>query len=218
MNVRLRRPMSRNDRTCACRVRIGALGLSLCFLASQNAVAFDYPLQEEQVREAYFLGRTTDGEKLSDFYKQYVHYFPFPARGPYYSYVESVEFRTPYELVVLRSREKLNQYSALEADEDYRAHPNQVVVRVMISFKLGYAGPIPPTNSFKVRVSQSDPIEPKQFNTEWLCHLWNDCGVTRFAILLWFDAEQFASGAAKIKIMTPDGQILKTEFDLDELT
>jgi len=187
-------------------------------LASQNAVAFDYPLQEEQVREAYFLGRTTDGEKLADFYKQYVHYFPFPARGPYYSYVESVEFRTPYELVVLRSREKLNQYSALEADEDYRAHPNQVVVRVMISFKLGYAGPIPPTNSFKVRVSQSDPIEPKQFNTEWLCNLWNDCGVTRFAIQLWFDAEQFASGAAKIKIMTPDGQILKTEFDLDKLT
>ena len=210
--------MSRNDRTCACRVRIGALGLILCFLGSQNAVSFDYPLQEEQVREAYFLGRTTDGEKLTDFYKQYVHYFPFPARGPYYSYVESVEFRTPYELVVLRSREKLNQYSALEADEDYRAHPDQVVVRVMISFKLGYAGPIPPTNSFKVRVSQSDPIEPKQFHTEWLCNLWNDCGVTRFAILLWFDAEQFESGAAKIKIMTPDGQILKTEFDLDKLT
>jgi len=187
-------------------------------LASQTAVAFDSPLQEEQVREAYFLGRTTDGEKLSDFYKQYVHYFPFPARGPYYSYVESVEFRTPYELVVLRSRGRLNQYSALEADEDYRAHPNQVVVRVMISFKLGYAGPIPPTNRFNVRVSQSDPIEPKQFNTEWLCNLWNDCGVARFAILLWFDAEQFASGAAKVKITTPDGQILKTEFDLDKLT
>ena len=216
--VKQREPMSRNDRTCACRVRIVALGLTLCLLASQNAVAFVYPLQEEQVREAYFLGRTTDGEKLSDFYKQYVHYFPFPARGPYYSYVESVEFRTPYELVVLRSREKLNQYSALEADEDYRAHPNQVVVRVMISFKLGYAGPIPPTNRFNVRISQSDPIEPKQFNTEWLCHLWNDCGVTRFAILLWFDAEQFASGAAKVKITTPDGQILKTEFDLDKLT
>ena len=210
--------MSRNDRTCACRVRIGALGLILCFLGSQNAVSFDYPLQEEQVREAYFLGRTTDGEKLSDFYKQYVHYFPFPARGPYYSYVESVEFRTPYELVVLRSRGRLNQYTALEADEDYRAHPNQVVVRVMISFKLGYAGPIPPTNRFNVRVSQSDPIEPKQFNTEWLCNLWNDCGVARFAILLWFDAEQFASGAAKVKITTPDGQILKTEFDLDKLT
>src|SRR6266481_8086175 len=150
-----REPMSRNDRTCACRVRIGALGLSLCFLASQNAVAFDYPLQEEQVREAYFLGRTTDGEKLTDFYKQYVRYFPFPARGPYYSYVESVEFRTPYEQVVLRSRQNLNQYSSLEAEKDYRAHPNLIVVRVLISYMINYVGPIQPTSSFKVRVSQA---------------------------------------------------------------
>jgi len=187
-------------------------------LASQNAVAFNYPLQEEQVREAYFLGRTTDGEKLKDFYKQYVHYFSFPARGPFYSYVESVEFRTPYERVVLRSREKLNQYSAIEADEDYRAQSNVIVVRAMISYKLGYAGPIPPNSSFKVRVSQADPIEPKKLTTESICSAWQDCGVTVFAVVLWFDAEQFAPGAAKVKITTPDGQILKTEFDLDKLT
>ncbi len=191
---------------------------NLCFLASQNAIAIKYPLQEEQVREAYSLGRTTDGEKLKDFYEQYVRYFPFPARSPYYSCVESVEFRTPYERVVLRSREKLNQYSALEADEDYRAQPNVMVVRVMISFKLGYVGPIPPASSFNVRVSQADPIEPRKFTTESICNLWADCGVTRFAILLWFDAEQFSSGAAKVKVATPDGQILKTEFDLDKLT
>src|SRR6266481_4620574 len=85
--VKQRKPMGRNGKTCTCRVRIGALGLSLCLLASQNAVAFDYPLQEEQVREAYFLGRTTDGEKLADFYKQYVHYFSFSARGAYSDFV-----------------------------------------------------------------------------------------------------------------------------------
>jgi hypothetical protein len=210
--------MPRNDRTSGWRGRVRALSLSLCFLASQNAVAFNYPLQEEQVREAYFLGRTTDGEKLKDFYKKYVHYFSFPARNPYYSYVESVEFRTPFERVVLRSREKLNQYSAIEAEEDYRAQPNVIVVRAMISFKLGYAGPIPPTSSFEVRVSQADPIEPKKLTTESICAVWQDCGVTRFAVLLWFDAEQFASGTAKVKITTPDGQILKTEFNLAKLT
>jgi len=187
-------------------------------LASQNAAAFSYPLQEEQVREAYFLGRTTNGRKLTDFYKRYVRFFPFPARGPYFSYVESVEFRTPCERVVLRSWEKLNQYSALEADEDYRAQPNVIVVRVMISYKMAYTGPEPPANSFKVRVSQADPIEPKKITTESICNLWDDCGVTRFAILLWFDAEQFDSVAAKVKISTPDGQTLRTEFDLDKLT
>jgi hypothetical protein len=132
--------------------------------------------------------------------------------------VESVEFRTPYEQVVLRSREKLNQYSALEADEDYRAQPDAIAVRVMISFNLGYAGLIPPTSRFKVRVSQADPIEPKKLTTESICSAWQDCGVTKFAVLLWFDAAQFTSGAAKVKITTPDGQIRKTEFDLDKLT
>jgi hypothetical protein len=185
-------------------------------LASQNAVAFNYPLQEEQVREAYFLGRTTDGEKLKDFYKQYVHYFSFPARSPYYSYVESVEFRTPYERVVLRSREKLNQYSAIEADEDYRAQPNLVLVRVVVSYKNAYVGPRLPTSSFKVSVSQADAIEPKKLTTETICA--PKCVTAKYAIVLWFDAEQFSSGAAKVKITTPDGQILNTEFNLDKLT
>src|SRR5713226_9338870 len=157
--------MCANGKIAGLRIRIGAFALGLCFLASQNAAAFNYPLQQEHVREAYFLGRTTNNEKLIDFYKQYVHYFPFPARGPYFSYVESVEFRTPYERVVLRSREKLNQYSALEADEDYRAYPNVIVVRVMISYKMAYTGPESPANSFKVRVSQADPIEPKNITT-----------------------------------------------------
>jgi hypothetical protein len=199
-------------------IRIGTLGLSLVFLASQNAMAFTYPLQEEHVREAYFLGRTTNNEKLIDFYKQYVHDFPFPARSAYFCVVESAEFRTPYEQIVLRSRLNMNQYSSLEAEKDYRAHPNLVVVRIMISYKINYIGPIPPPSSFKVRVSQADSIEPRKLTIEPICSVWQDCGVTRFAILLWFDAEQFASGTAKVKVATPDGQTLRTEFDLDKLT
>src|ERR1700719_3304947 len=148
-------------KTAGLRNRIGSFALGLCLLAPQNVLAFTYPLQGEYVREAYFLGRTTDGKKFKDFYEQYVRYFPFPSRGPYFSYVESVEYRTPYEQVVLRSREKLNQYSAIDADEDYRAHPNLIAVRVLISYQLLYAGPEPATSSFKVRVSQADPIEPK---------------------------------------------------------
>jgi hypothetical protein len=208
-------------KTAGLRIRIGAFALGLCFLAPQNVLAFTYPLQGEYVREAYFLGRTTDGKKFKDFYEQYVRYFPFPSRGPYFSYVESVEYRTPYEQVVLRSRQNLSQYSSLEAEKDYQAQPNPVVVRVLISYKLGYVGTLPPPSSFKVHVSQVDAgtIEPKKLTTETICSvLWNsDCGAPRFAILLSFDAEEFASGTAKIKIVTPDGQTIKTEFDLDNL-
>jgi len=215
--VEHRDPICRIVKTGSLRIRIGAFALGLCFLAPQHVSAFTYPLQGEYVREAYFLGRTTDGKKLADFYKPYVHGFPYPARGPYFSFVESVEFRTPYEQAVLRSQQNLNQYSSLQAEKDYEAHPNLVIVRVLISFKPGYVGPVPPTSSFTVHVSQLDSIDPKKLSTETICFVWDECGVTRFAILLWFDAEQFASGTAKIKIVTPDGQIIKTEFDLDNL-
>jgi hypothetical protein len=184
-------------------------------LASQNATAITYPLQEEHIREAYFLGRTTNSKKLTDFYKQYVHNFPYPDRGPYFSYVESVEFRTPYEQAVLRSQQKLNQYSALEADKDYRAQPNLVVVRVVVSYKNAYVGPRPPTSSFKVSISQVDSIEPKKLTTETICA--PKCRSAKYAVLLWFDAEQFTTGTADVKVTTPDGQTLQTEFDLDNL-
>ena len=208
-------------KTAGLRIRIGAFALGLCLLTPQLVSAFTYPLQGEYVREAYFLGRTTDGKKFKDFYEQYVRYFPFPARGPYFSYVESFEFRTPYEQVVLRSLQNLSQYSSMEAEKDYQAQPNLVVVRVLISYKLGYVGALPPASSFKIHVSQPDvsAIEPKKLATESICSLSGngDCGAIRFAILLSFDAEQFASGTAKIKIVTPDGQTIKTEFDLDNL-
>ena len=80
-NVESRKPTRPIVKTVSIRIRIGAFALGLCLLASQNVMAFTYPLQGEYVREAYFLGRTTDGKKFKDFYEQYVRYFPFPARG-----------------------------------------------------------------------------------------------------------------------------------------
>src|ERR1700730_12868558 len=129
-------PMCPIVKTAGLRIRIGAFALGLCFFASLHVSAFTYPLQADDVRKAYFLCRTTDGKKLKDFYEQYVRFFAFPARGPYFSYVESVEYRTPYEQVVLRSLQNLSQYSSMEAEKDYQAQPNLVVVRVLISYKL----------------------------------------------------------------------------------
>src|ERR1700719_1897520 len=130
-------------KTAGLRNRIGSFALGLCLLAPQNVLAFTYPLQGEYVREAYFLGRTTDGKKFKDFYEQYV----------------------------LRSRQNLSQYSSLEAEKDYQAQPNLVVVRVLISYKLGYVGTLPPASSFKVHVSQTDAgtIEPKKLTIETIC-------------------------------------------------
>ena len=72
--------------------------------------------------------------KLNDFLNRYVRTFPLPVTG---LAVQSIEFRTPYELVVQRALERQFNYSAQDAQQDYSAHPDLVVVRVMISFTAG---------------------------------------------------------------------------------
>lgn len=72
-------------------------------LCSFNALAFNYPLQLEEINEAYALGRTNNRSALADFLNQYEHDFKIPSDNPV-AYVSSVEFQTPYEQIVLRSQ------------------------------------------------------------------------------------------------------------------
>jgi len=59
------------------------MALSLCAVAGQGASAYVHRLDEHSVREAYFLGRTTDAEKLTKFLGQYVRRFRLPVQGPH---------------------------------------------------------------------------------------------------------------------------------------
>src|ERR1700680_3719670 len=141
-------------------VQIRAFVLGLCALLSLNALAFTSSLQPEEVQEAYSLGQTTNHEELADFLKQYKHDLQFPSDNPTV-FAQSVEFQTPYEQIVLRSQ-RTNGYNKFQADEDYRAHPGLVMVRVVVSLKTGYSGPMPPAESFKVVVSQVSSIKPSK--------------------------------------------------------
>jgi len=60
---------------------------------------------------------------------------PLPKSGPH---IAEVEFRTPYEQVVLRARQAPGSYSAQQAEEDYRAQPDLVLVRVRINLTPTY--------------------------------------------------------------------------------
>jgi hypothetical protein len=199
-------------------VRIRAYAPGLCLLLSQSAFAFDYPLPPDEVREAYYLGQTSDREKLADFYKPYVHEFPYPDEHPI-AYAESIEFRTAYELVVLRSQQGV-RYGPFQADADYKANSALVQVRIVIAYRQTYAGPMPSLENFKFLVSQQKTIEPRKLTTAVLCNPavdGNPCLGYRLEALLSFDARQFGPGIATVKVETPDGQVVRTEFDLDKL-
>jgi hypothetical protein len=204
-------------------VRIGVFVLSLGALLSFNALAFNSSLQPEEVREAYSLGQTTNHEELADFFKQYTHSFPYPPDHPD-AFAQSVEFQTPYEQIVLRTL-RATRYSKFQADEDYQANSGLVIVRVVVALKLNYAGPVPPADSFKVVVSQTKPIEPEKMTNTVTCDPFSataspgntDCSPYTREILLTFNAEQFAPGKAKVKVVLPQGQPLETTYNLDKL-
>jgi len=197
--------------------------LALCALSSLNALAFNSSLQPEEVRDAYSLGKTSSHQNLADFLNQYEHDFKYPSDNPI-AFVSSVEFQTPYEQIVLRSH-RTTQYTRFQADADYRANPGLVIVRVVAALKQNYAGPVPPSDSFKVVVSQAKPIGPRKTISTVTCdphnpydsQVTNACAAYTREILLQFDAEQFLPGRTTVKVLLPFGQSLETKYNLDKL-
>ncbi len=213
-------------------VPLGAVVASLGLLAAQGAAGYEHSLDDRSVREAYFLGRTTDTEKLKKFLGQYVRRFPVPVKGPH---VAEIEFRTPYEQVVLRSSQKSVGYSAQQAQKDYAEQPDLVVVRVLIHLTPTYAGFI--TNpsygkgqaverpedfwqEFQFRVGQDHTIAPKRMSgrpgyNSGTRGPYRVVGALQGAeVPLEFSAQQFSSRTARVEVIPPEGRTVEAEFDL----
>ena len=139
--------------------RILVLALALCALWTWNALAFSSFLQPEEIREAHYLGQTSNREGLAEFLNQYEHDFKYPSDNPI-AYVPWAEFQTPHEQIGLRSL-RTTQYTKFQVDEDYAANPGFVIVRVVAALKLNYSEPASPTDRFKVVVTQAKSIEPR---------------------------------------------------------
>lgn len=216
------------------KVRFGALGMSLSLLIPQVSVAYEHPLDLHSIREAYFLGRSTD-EKASKFLAQYVKRPPLPKNGPH---IAEIEFRTPYEQVVLRARQAPGSYSAQQAELDYRAQPDLILVRLQINLTPTYPAYITDRSSrkgqprerpedfwrdFSVRVTQGGQITPKNVSGRPL-HTGGIQAPNPLAgalegaeVLLEFDAAQFRPEPVKIEVLPPDGPSVEIEFDLRDL-
>ena len=203
--------------------RICAFVLGMCASFCLSALGFNYPLQPEEIEEAYSLGRTTNHEDLANFLNQYEHDFKYPSDNPV-AYVTSVEFQTPYEQIVLKSAGSA-RYDKFKAAEDYQTSAGAVFVRVLTSLRINFGGRVPPENSYHVIVSQPRPIEPRKTVGTVLCDPYGqtpyptntDCTVYTREILLRFDHNQFTSNKVAVKVLLPEGKSLETKFDLDKL-
>src|SRR3989454_1096272 len=209
--------------------------LAVALLLSPSSFAFDTPLSDQAVREAYFLGQRRD-ETMATFLNKYTKFFPPPKTGPD---IASVTFFTPFALLVQQSSQHTSGYSAQQAALDHRDQGEFVRIVVQIQLTDSYpsfivrptvtrsgspSGFVPRPydfwKDFDVQVS-SDDKKFRPFSSSGqpnvLCSDEGVCELTGATLQFDFYAEDFASGSAVIDVDPPEGDPVSIDFDLDHL-
>jgi hypothetical protein len=200
-------------------------------LFDQPLLAFQTPLSDTAVREAYFLGQRHD-QSVSDFFAKYAKTLPAPQYGPY---ISTVRFLTPYAQVVSLSGNKSAGYSAQQAERDHHADAETVTVSVDIYFTDSY-GPFlaAPTNSrssspaglvqrssdfwqdFDVAViANSTILTPRDTSGQPIYNCSeHHCSLVGATITLTFAAGNFPSDSVTANVVPPEGDEVNVDFDL----
>ena len=209
--------------------------LAAALLLSPSSFAFDTPLSDQAVREAYFLGQRHD-ESLARFLNKYTNYLPPPETGPY---IASLTFFTPFALLAQLSSQRTMGYSAQQAALDDRAQAESVKIIVQIYLTESYGALIPrPTGSrsgsptgyilrpsdfwkdFDVQVFSEDReliSLTSSGEPTYLCSNDGGCNLTGATIQFEFLAKSFRSDSATIQVTPPEGDPVSVEFNLVSL-
>ena len=212
---------------------VAAISLSLLLLADP-AFAFNSPLSDESIREAYFLGQRRD-ESTARFLAQYKQPLRPPDTGPY---ISSVEFLTPFARLILLSSQRVN-YSAQQAEKEHHRDDEMVAITIEIQLTKSYGGVIAaPTGprsgspigyrlrspdfwkDFDVQVlSDEKSLEPTDFTGQpnYSCADEGGCILTGATLHLELPAKLFTSDSATVQVSPPEGPEVSVDFDLAAL-
>lgn len=204
---------------------------ALLILQPLTALAFQTPLSEEAIREAYFLGQRHD-ESMADFLSKYIHQLPPPEYGPH---IASITTYTPFAQAVLYSSQQTANYSAQQAQIDLRHRTEVVQILVAIRF-TGTYGPMVPSASassrnrngamvprssdfwrdFNVAAFLEDKaLEPSSYDghPDYTCDE-GGCYLIGATIQLEFPAESFPSQNITVQVDPPEADSIAADFDL----
>ena len=212
---------------------LGSLLAALLAIPFPSA-AFETPLSDTAVREAYFLGQRRD-ETMSRFLEKYTIYLAPPKSGPH---IASVTMFTPYALAVLESRDKSVGYSAQQAALDHAKRSESVKAILDILFTDTYGAYIPrpvgsrrdattglmprPYDFWKVfQVNffyKDDQLKPISSSGQPKLSC-DDSGCTLIGATLEFEflAEDVPSDSITIQVIPPEGKQVVLDFDLASL-
>ncbi|MBS1841085.1 MAG: hypothetical protein JSS69_03545 [Acidobacteria bacterium] len=198
--------------------------------------AFELPLTDHSVREAYFLGQHHDASTESAL-KPYLHTFPPPKLG---AYISDIRLLTPYAQVIDISNSHSSGYSAQQAAADYHARGEIVIVRFHIRFTPTYSYIKSGNDRFDADTKQGIHVRSEDFWQDFKAGLSQDHGqwlqplsrqgepvyvetsegggiMDGAYIWLTFEAREVLSETVTAEIYTPDGQYVTSDFDLATL-
>jgi hypothetical protein len=201
---------------------------------SPESFAFNSPLSEEAIREAYFLGQRRD-ESTARFLAKYKQSLAVPKTGPY---IASVELLTPFARAVFVSSQQTMGYSAQQAEAEYRENKETIAMTIEVLLTSSY-GPliVRPTGQragspvgiafrspdfweeAEVQVTVSGKIvKPAYFDGE-PNYVYTDEGrrLTGATLRFEFPADAFTSNAATVQVSPPEGPEVIVDFDLTTL-
>jgi hypothetical protein len=205
------------------------LAFALCL--PPCSAAFDTPLSDTAVRQAYFMGQRHD-ESMAQFFDKYCKHLPPPKTGPY---VSAVSLLTPYALLAQLSSERAYGYSAQQAQLDHKKMVETVKITVRIQLTDTYGAVMPnPTGQtsgtpwdyvyrssdfwrdFQIRViSDKKVLSPFVYSGEpdYICGD-GGCSLVGATVQLEFLADELASDSASIQIDPPEGDQVIVDFEL----
>jgi hypothetical protein len=212
--------------------------LALTFSASIDA--YDVQLTPQAIHEAYVLGQRND-KSTGDFLASYVSQISEPQNGPH---IAEIELLTPYAQVVDDSRRNTDaRFSEAQAGANYRKEAPSVRVNVTIMLPAAYPksaqGPGTQTPPAASGTEKKDLL-PENFWQGFQVHLkqngkeiasrsisnqpirstaTNEAPSVLDGENVWlaYDARDVAPVATRVEVVTPEGKIIKAQFDLKKL-
>ncbi len=217
------------------RLRFEACLLTLLLGSSTPSLAFDTPLSDTAVREAYFVGQHHD-QILVNFLERYTKHLPAPKSGPH---IATITVFTPFAQIVGISNQRSMGYSARQAELDHRGQTESVKVVIELWLTESYGPYIPrPTGSssspvvglvprpfdfwkdFAVQFFDGDEsLRPfsSSGQPKLSCNEYGGCTLLGATLEFEFPAENLPTDAVTVEVDPPEGDQVVVDFDLSSI-
>lgn len=187
------------------------LAIVFALLLAIPLCAYDFPLTESSIRDAYFLG-ARQGGLGPDFLAEYTRTIPKLSVGDFKS---TLTIETPFTQVAVYASRKLN-YSAQDAVKDFSDKP--LVFRIHMDIIYMVDAP-PDAIEFKLIQNKKELIPDSVERSSYFpaSDPYTSPPAIGETLTIEFKAEKIDSSTLSILIDTPDDQHAELELDLRTL-